>query len=231
MLPKITNSLSKLIFPTLCFMCGKISIYNGNSFCTSCKFNMPYTNHFEVKDNAASLKFWGKFPCEYAASYLNFYSYSNVKYMMHSIKYQGRKDIATKFGYLAGLKALDSGKYNNIDLIVPIPLHKLKESKRGYNQSQKIAIGIAEVLGKPINTTALIKDKQTPSQTKKGRLERVQNVMKTFKNIGKSEIEGRHILLIDDVLTTGATIEAAAIKLLESRDVKLSVLTVCIARN
>ncbi|MDF1697281.1 MAG: ComF family protein [Saprospiraceae bacterium] len=192
---------------------------------------MPHTNHFRKRNNAAAQKFWGRIPVEDIASVLNFYDYSDVRWMMHRLKYEGRKDIGLVLGLMAGKKMLKSPFFNSIDLIIPIPLHKEKLIKRGYNQSSYIAKGINEILQIPIREDVIKKSVYTKSQTIMGRMERIKNVFDSFELNDKNSIQGRHILIVDDVLTTGATIEACARKLLEAKNVKISVITVCIARS
>ncbi len=192
---------------------------------------LPYTNHFEVRKNAAYRKLWGRIPYVRAASLFNFYSYSDMRKMVHLMKYGKRKDIAYRLGLMIGQKAKECGDFSTVDLIIPVPIHPLKLEMRGYNQTEIIAEGIAQYLQKPVRTDIIVKHIFTPSQTKKGRYERVKNVLKSFKNIANNEIIGKHVLIVDDVLTTGATIEAVGTKLLESKGVKISYLTACIAKR
>ena len=213
-------------------MCAKdYASGKSNPFCFSCTVNMPYTNHFKSQPNNATPKFRGRIPCVDVACMLNFYNYSDVKQMLHKLKYKGRKDIGFELGLMAGKKAKHSNYFNDIDLIVPIPIHTSKRIKRGYNQATFIANGVAEFLDVPVREDVVIKDTHTRSQTKMNRIERVKNVRSSFKLIDKSGIQGRHVLIVDDVLTTGATIEACGNHLLESNGVKLSVLCMCLARN
>jgi len=232
MLSQLNNTIKQLLFPNICMLCAKdYASSNTNPFCFTCTVNMPYTNHFKTKPNNATPKFRGRVPCVDVACMLNFYSYSDVKLMLHRLKYKGRKDIGFQLGLMAGQRAKHSPFYNDIDLIVPIPLHSSKLIKRGYNQAAFIAKGVSERLNAPVREDVIIKHTNTKSQTKMNRIERVKNVGSSFQLFDKQGIRGRHILLVDDVLTTGATIEACANHLLESRGVKLSVLCMCLARN
>lgn len=200
-------------------------------FCLACKVNMPYTDHFFKKKNNVAPKFWGKIPCQDVACLINFHSYSDVKIMMHRLKYKGRKDIGYHLGTMMGKHAKGSKFFKEIDLIVPIPLHPIKKMKRGYNQAASIGKGVSDILDIPMREDVIVKTKNTDSQTKKGRIARVKNVLDSFELVDKEGIKGRHILIVDDVITTGATIEACGNRLLESRGVKLSVLAACLARN
>ncbi len=232
MLSQLNNTIKELLFPNICMMCSKEHASGkSNPFCFSCTVNMPYTNHFKNQPNNASPKFRGRIPCVDVACLLNFYSYSDVKKMLHKLKYKGRKDIGFELGLMAGKKAKYSNYFNDIDLIVPIPIHKSKLIKRGYNQSTFIANGIAEFIKAPVREDVIIKYTHTKSQTKMNRIERVKNVRSSFKLADKNGIQGRHILIVDDVLTTGATIEACGNHLLESNGVRLSILCMCLARN
>ena len=203
----------------------------GNPFCFSCRANLPYTNHFKTQKNNAAPKFWGRVPCVDVACLINFYTYTDVRSMMYRLKYEGRSDIGFQLGLIAGRKMKASQFFKEIDIIVPIPIHPTKLRKRGYNQSTYIANGISEILDIPVREDIIIKKFNTTSQTQKNRIERVKNVLSSFSLEEKNGIQGRHILIVDDVLTTGATIEACGNRLLEARGVKISVLSICLARN
>lgn len=231
MLRSTIVSLLSLIFPRLCIMCYSETPNKGQQFCVECLINMPYTNHFKKKSNASAKKFWGRIIFEDAASLLNFYDYSDVRWMIHKLKYEGRKDIGYTLGLIVGKKMNVSTYFNSIDLIIPIPLHKEKIIKRGYNQAFYIAKGISEVIDVPIRNDVIIKCKHTRSQTRMGRIERIRNVLDSFQLMDKNGISGRHILIVDDVLTTGATIEACARKLMEADNIKISIVTACLARS
>ena len=151
--------------------------------------------------------------------------------MMHRLKYEGRKDIGYVLGLLAGKRMLASSFFNEIDLIVPIPIHPDKRAKRGYNQAAYIGKGVSEIIGVTMRENVIIKSIYTKSQTKMGRIERIKNVFDSFELKDKNGIQGRHILIVDDVLTTGATIEACARKLMEANNIKISIMTACIARH
>jgi len=228
---RIAKGLLNLLFPRLCLLCNSDTPNEDQNFCVECLINMPHTNHFKKKENLACQRFWGRFQFEHAASVLNFYAYSDVRWMMHRLKYEGRKEIGYVLGLLAGKKILASDFFKSVDIIVPIPLHREKKAKRGYNQAAYFGKGISETIGVPMRENVILKRVYTKSQTKMNRVQRVKNVLNSFELVDKQGIQGRHILIVDDVLTTGATIEACAIKLQEVSGVKISILTACIARN
>jgi len=231
MIKTCLKSVLNLIFPQLCIMCYTETPNVDQDFCIDCLINMPHTNHFKKKDNLAAKKFWGRFPFEDAGSVLNFFSYSDVRWMMHRLKYEGRKDIGYVLGLMAGKKMLNSTYFNNIDIIVPIPLHPEKRAKRGYNQAASFGKGVSEILDVPMRENVIVKSIYTKSQTKMGRIERIKNVFDSFDLKDENGIQGRHILIVDDVLTTGATIEACARKLMEAENIKISIATACLARH
>ncbi len=231
MIKRSLQSVLDLLFPRLCIMCYCETPNEGQNFCIDCLINMPHTDHFKKKDNMAVRKFWGRFPLEEAASVLNFYNYTDVRWMIHRLKYEGRKDIGHILGMMAGRKMLKSSFFKDIDIIVPIPLHPEKRAKRGYNQAAYFGKGISEILSIPMRQDVIKKHIYTKSQTTMSRMERIKNVFDSFELTDAMGIQGRHILIVDDVLTTGATIEACARKLLEARNIKISVVTACIARH
>ena len=220
-----------VIFPRLCIMCNADTPNEGQEFCVDCLINMPHTNHFKKRDNLAAGRFWGRFDFIDVASVLNFYDYSDVRWMIHRLKYEGRKDIAVTLGRMAGKKLLNSPYFNDIDIIVPIPLHAEKRARRGYNQAAYFGKGVSEVTGIQMREDVIVKSKYTKSQTKMNRMERVKNVLDSFQLVDKPGIRGRHILIVDDVLTTGATIEACVLILSQAQHIRISIITACIARH
>jgi ComF family protein len=190
---------------------------------------MPKTNYHLEKDNAVEKRFWGKVPVYRATSYFHFYKGSPFRQLLHELKYRGNKEIGRVMGRFAGIDLLDTDDFASIDVIVPVPLHPKKQLKRGYNQSEWIARGLSEALNKPVDTTHLIRIKENATQTKKSVFERYQNTQGIFALNDVTVFEKKHILLVDDVLTTGSTLEACALALMESSFVKISVFTLALA--
>jgi ComF family protein len=218
-----------LLYPNLCVICNESLVRGEEMICFHCLHQMPKTNYHLEKDNAVEKRFWGKVPVYRATSYFHFYKGSPFRQLLHELKYRGNKEIGRVMGRFAGIDLLDTDDFASIDVIVPVPLHPKKQLKRGYNQSEWIARGLSEALNKPVDTTHLIRTKENATQTKKSVFERYQNTQGIFALNDVTVFEKKHILLVDDVLTTGSTLEACALALMESSFVKISVFTLALA--
>jgi len=191
--------------------------------------NLPKTNFHQYSDNRLNKTFWGRVKLENASSFLFFKKGGSVQNLMHALKYKGIKEVGMLLGNLYASDLLQWQDFKVPDAVVPVPLHPNKQKKRGYNQSEWFGKGLADGLSIPIVTNALIRKTQTESQTKKNRWSRWQNVESVFELIDGDAMENKHILLVDDVVTTGATLEACAIELLSHKDVKVSIATLAFA--
>ena len=218
------------IFPSLCLMCNEDQPVKDGILCFHCLSSLPLTDHFEIRENDALEHFEGRIQISQAASLLYFQKDSDIQNLLHNLKYKGQDSIGTFFGQRIAEKMEKSPYFIKPDVIVPIPIHTKKERIRGYNQSTLIANGISDVLKIPVVDDVLIKSTNTGSQTSLHRSERVKNVTNSFEILDQSAFSGRHILLVDDVLTTGATLEVAAQQLLTCNPSKISVVTLAIAR-
>ncbi|MFA6778529.1 MAG: phosphoribosyltransferase family protein [Paludibacteraceae bacterium] len=217
-----------LLYPTLCIGCDN-ALFKGERFiCLNCMSDLPRTNFHKIEGNSVEQRFYGKIKVEHATSFLYFEKKSMTQKMMHEIKYKGGKEFGRHLGRLFGAD-LRNSEMNEVDAILPVPLHSKRLKDRGYNQSEWIAMGIAESMGKPIITDAVVREVATQTQTKKGVYERWQNVNGIFRVTDSQKIEGKHILVIDDVITTGSTIEACAAALLSITGVSVSVATLAVA--
>ena len=190
---------------------------------------MPKTNYHLLQDNPVEKRFWGKVPVERATSFLFFQKGSDFQKLIHELKYRGNKEVGVTMGKFAAADLLDSDDFKSIDLIVPVPLHEKKEAKRGYNQSEMICNGIAEILGMPVVTDNLYRTAENTTQTRKSVFERYENTQGIFGLKNPAEFEGKHILIVDDVLTTGSTVEACIQALLQAKNTRISVFTLAIA--
>jgi len=193
-----------------------------NLFCLRCTLALPYTDQIDVPENELEYRIYGRFKIIRAAALFRFRKEGKVLKVIHQLKYKNRPQVGYELGKQYGRKILSSSNFPIPEIIIPIPLHYKKQHKRGYNQSYEFGKGIAEVLDIPIEEKFLIKVSPSDSQTKMNRLERLENVMGSFELRNREKLQGKHVLLVDDIITTGATIEAAAQILLKTQNLSLS---------
>jgi len=218
-----------LIYPRICMSCGKSLFKYEQCLCLFCLYHLPRTNfHFE-KENAVSRLFWGKTPVYSAASLFFFYKGGRVQHLMHQFKYKGQKDIGIVLGSLYGKELIKSPLFNTAEYIVPVPMHPKKEKIRGYNQSEIFANGLAQSMKIPVDTKTLIKTIKTETQTRKSRFSRWENVKEVFDIKNYAHFTNKHILLVDDVITTGSTLESCILQLLKVERIKISVVSLACA--
>lgn len=223
------KNLLNLFFPMVCEACNNVLADNEIVLCISCRHHLPVTNfHF---DNAEDVKkiVYGRVKLENATALLHFSKKGIVQQILHNLKYRGHEDIGEFFGKWFGAELATVAAYNTIDVVVPVPLYKSKLRKRGYNQVAKFGKAIAEALNADYNDTVLIKTKPTKTQVFKGRLTRWNDDGALFGISENNSLRGKHILLVDDIITTGATVEACATVLLKIDNIKLSLATMAIA--
>ena len=222
------NDFFNLFFPDLCIVCNSHLVNQEELICTKCLYNLPKTNYHKEIENPVSQLFWGRTKVEYATGFFTFSKGSKYQGMMHKFKYHGNKEIGYVLGKTFG-NQLRNSVFNQIDIIIPVPLHKSKLKKRGYNQSEWIAKGLSETIKKPLDIKSFIRSVATETQTRKSRFERWKNVEKIFKVTNENALKGHHILLVDDVVTTGSTLEACANAILEIKDTKVSIAALAVA--
>ena len=216
-----------LLYPETCAACERNLIEEENVLCLQCEYNLPKTDfHLQATANPLALKFWGRIKVEYVSTFYLFGKGSRVQHLLHQLKYKGRQDIGEKTGQLYGKELKQTPEYANIDLILPIPLHPKKEKKRGYNQSDSFARGLSQTMEIPWLKDALIRNIYTKTQTKKSQEERWKNVEQIFKVNKPDLLKGKHVLLVDDVITTGSTMEACVNILLQVPDIKVSMASI-----
>lgn len=197
--------------------------------CFECWQDLPVTNFHLRPDNKVAQLFWGRVNITMATAFFSYKKGSKYQQLIHFTKYKGLKELGYETGKKFAYHLLESPEFAKIDVIMPVPLHPKKEKKRGYNQSEWIARGIAEVLKKPIDTKTLYRRVFTLTQTNRNRYERWQNVETVFGITNPKGIENKHVLLVDDVVTTGATLEACAIHLLKQPATEVSIATLAYA--
>jgi ComF family protein len=227
--PLFITDMVGLLFPNLCNACG-IQLYRGESLiCTKCLYNLPYTDYHLHAENRVAKQLWGRLPFNAAMAMLYFKKGNTVQNLIHSLKYKNQTGVGLKLGNLLGEKLALGSSYEGIDLIIPVPLHQKKEKSRGYNQSKYIADGIAEVLKVPVCDTVLQRNTATATQTKKTRYTRYENMKAVFTINQAEQISGKHVLLVDDVITTGATLEACGLELIDAGVLKISIAALAFA--
>ncbi len=220
--------LLHLFFPDSCLVCGTHLMETEQIVCLSCSFELPFTEYTDFPDNPFEKKFRGRIPIEAATALLFFRKKGNTQVLIHKLKYHGYQKIGTLFGSLLGKDIQNSTRFQNLDAIVMVPLHPEKMKKRGYNQLTFFANQLAIELQIPVWDDVLIKTYQTESQTHKNKLNRFDKINEKFQGVQLDKLKGKHILLIDDVLTTGATLEACAHELLKVPLVKISLATMAV---
>lgn len=228
-LRELRQGLEHLFYPRLCEGCSKPLLHQERVLCLVCAQQLPETGYHHIPDNETALRFAGRIPFQYASSFAYFTGDGLLQHLVHGLKYSGKKEIGTYLGNTFAHRLLPAGWVHGIDLIIPIPLHPAKKAARGYNQSMLIAEGLGSILKIPASDGLLRRVRQTESQTRKTRIERVNNMSGAFTVPDDTKLRGRHVLLCDDVLTTGATLEACALALLQVKDVKISIATIGIA--
>ena len=227
----LISSFSDQLFPHLCLGCSKSLGNNELVLCVSCRVALPETGqHREPYDFNLLNKFAGKVPIKFIASFLKYQKGGVVQKLIHNIKYKGQKEAAMELGRMYGHQLVQVGSaLSDTDLIITVPLHKDRFTQRGYNQSEWIAAGLSEAMNLPIQNDVLFRNRFEESQTHKNRLERWENVRSVFTVKNAEIIRNKNIVLVDDVLTTGATLESCASELLLSGCKSISILTLAVA--
>ena len=225
---KMLNDFLHLLFPHVCSGCGSDRVRQDSSLCLRCLAHLPETGFAGIAGNPIEKKFYGRLPLESAFSLYYFSHGSIVQQLMHEFKYKSNRDLGFQLGCFMGHAILESNRVEPAAL-VPLPLHPAREKKRGYNQARVLCDGIARITGWPILTNLVVRRRSTDSQTRKGRVDRWLNMEGNFRLHDEASAENRHLVLVDDVLTTGATLEACGETLLQARGVRLSLATLCYA--
>jgi ComF family protein len=225
---EIKDSLLHLLFPNVCTGCGSDLVGDKAVLCLKCIDAMPETNFELHPDNPVEKKFWGRLQLRGATAQYYFTRESLMQHLMHQFKYKGNKELGLQLGRMMGDNLKRSGRFK-IDALIPLPLFASKEKRRGFNQAVVLCEGIGEYLNTPVLKDVVARSHYTDTQTKKGRIERWQNMEGKFVLANPDAIYNKHVLLVDDVVTTGATLEACGAEILKAGKVKLSVATLCYA--
>ena len=225
----VLSPLIHLFYPHNCLGCGSDIIKKENFLCLECINNLPHTGFARQANNPVEKLFWGRMPVTAGMSEFYFSKDSIVQNLIHEFKYRANMKAGLYLGKLIGKSLLQSGRFAGIDVLVPLPLFAQKEFKRGYNQSAILCTGISQIMNIPVLTKNISRTVPTETQTKKSRIQRWENVEKSFSVLEPANIEGKHILLVDDVITTGATLEACGAEILKITDTTLSIATLAMA--
>lgn len=224
------HSFWSLLFPRCCVVCGSPLSRGEECLCTCCNMNLPRTGFHLRKDNPVECLFWGRIPgLKRASSFLFYRKGSDFRRILHLLKYGGYKELGEVMGRYMSAELSSGEFFDGVDMIIPVPLHRKKQKLRGYNQSEWIARGIASVTGIPLCAECMIREKNTETQTRKSTFERWENVEGIFRLCDTVHFEGKHVLLVDDVLTTGATTVACASAFARVSGIRISVLTLAVA--
>jgi ComF family protein len=220
---KYLDSCLHIFFPHLCEGCGADSIHPNNFLCVKCMHRLPTTGYFDIADNPVEKIFYGRLPIEKAAAAFYFTKASLVQHLISELKYKNNKAAGFFLGRMMGQYLANTTRFETVDLLIPLPLHPLKEHLRGYNQAQIICAGIQSCWKKPIENNALKRAYFRETQTQQNRVSRWQNMEGIFEMAAPELVKNRHVLLVDDVITTGATLEAAGTALLSANGTRLSI--------
>ena len=222
---KWIDDLKELLFPRYCKVCRRRLAHNEQHLCVSCLLELPRT-HYERTPNNLLMQHFMEWPEVVAAtSYFYYDKEGRYSSLIHNLKYYDHPEVGTYLGRLAATELRASGFFEGIDLIIPVPLSKNKLRKRGYNQCDYIAQGISQIIGADLHTHCIERTVNTDTQTRKSRSERWKNTEKIFQVTHANTLKGKHILLVDDVATTGATLHACTSAILKVPNVRISIFT------
>jgi ComF family protein len=228
LLKEIKEAVLHLLFPHICNGCGNDLPDNETTLCMRCIEAMPETLFEFHPNNPAEKIFWGRLPVATASAQFYFTKESLMQYLMHQLKYKGNRELGIHLGHMMGEQLKKSNRFK-ADALVPMPLFPAKERRRGYNQATVLCEGMAQAMQLPVLDKVISRPQHTETQTRKGRIERWKNMEGKFVLTDADAIRHKHLLLVDDVITTGATLEACGLALLQAENVKLSIATLCIA--
>lgn len=223
------HSLRSLLFPRCCVVCGAPLVKSEEYLCLRCYAQVPRTDYHHWDENPVERLFWGKISLVRATAWFFYHKGNDFRLILHTLKYYGCKELGEVMGRAMAAELLPAGFFADVDVIVPVPLHRKKQQLRGYNQSEWIARGVSTVTNLPIDILSVTRERNTETQTRKSIFERWENVDGTFVLHHPELFVGKHVLLIDDVLTTGATTVACASAFDGVEGVRFSVLTLAVA--
>ncbi len=217
-----------LFYPRLCYACQKSLVSGEECLCSFCLYHLPQTQLHNERENSVTRILWGRADIETGTSLFYFQKGGKVQKLIHQFKYKGKMDIGIYLGKMLGYQLRESPLWHPVDVIVPVPMHRKKQYQRGFNQSEIFAQGIGEALKKPLLKNKLVKVDNTETQTRKARFRRWENVESVFRVNDPEAFRSKNILLVDDVITTGSTLEACASKIKEIKGTRLWIATIAV---
>ena len=225
---ELQQALLHFCYPQICAGCGNDLPGQHSTLCLRCIESLPETNFERYAGNPVEKTFWGRLPLQEASAQFYFNKATLVQHLMHRLKYRGDQELGLQLGRIMGVHLLKSGRFET-DALVPLPLFPARERKRGYNQATVLCRGMAEMLRVPVLDQVVSRPQHTSTQTRKGRIERWKNMEGKFLLTDPAAISYKKILLVDDVITTGATLESCGTELLKAPGIRLSIATLCYA--
>lgn len=225
---EISESVLHLLFPHVCAGCGSDLLSKRSELCMRCIEALPETNFERYSANPVEKTFWGRMPLLAATAQFYFTKASLIQQLLHQLKYKGDRELGIQLGKIMGVHLMKSGRFET-EALVPLPLFPARERKRGYNQATLLCEGMAEILHLPVLDRVIARPRHTETQTRKGRVERWKNIEGKFMLTDTAAISNKKLLLVDDVVTTGATLESCGAELLKAPGARLSVATLCYA--
>ena len=225
----LLDDFLSLLFPRVCYGCGNHLLRNEYLICTECFVEIPRTGYHDLRVNPLEKVFWGRCRIDSAAAFSFYNKGSRIRNLIHNLKYKGIQELGPELGRIYGSTLISSDFIKDIDLILPVPLHPSKRRARGFNQSELIAEGLSQAIGIRYDKSILLRKSASATQTKRTRYERWLNVEGIFSVDKPEELAGMHVLIIDDVITTGSTMESCVNEVLKAEGVKVSVAALAFA--
>lgn len=210
------DACSNLLFPRLCFGCDQVTIDEHEFLCLNCMTDLPFTGFEAIRDNPVEKLFWGRIKCPFASSTFFYQEDTPVQSLIHQIKYKNQRKLGYFMGEMMGFRLNELITTQKIDYLIPMPLHPKKEKSRGYNQATLLCHGISKVTGTEVNHQCIKRVFHTATQTRKSRIQRWENVSEVFEVADSFSLKGKNVLLVDDVITTGASTESCSQKLVDN---------------
>jgi len=226
---EIKNALLHLLFPHICAGCTNDILDSDSSLCMRCIASLPETGFALHEDNPVANKFTGRLQLQSATAQYYFTKSSLIQQLIHQLKYKGHEELGLQLGQMMGRQLVQSGRFQSIDILVPLPLFAARQKKRGYNQAAVLCRGMAKAMNIPVYEKSVERITATESQTKKGRIDRWLNTEGKFRVKDEAALTGKHLLLVDDVITTGATLEACGAELVKIKGTRVSIAALCYA--